>query len=84
MYLDDDMGEFINNNPFLNEKQIMIGDEFEISHESLDPFIEKYGNYSNFRVLIDGNSRYVTIEEYMNTVFAMCNQTNKNSIWVRG
>ena len=69
--------EFIENNPCLKERQLIINGEYGINHDDLDPLVELFKDHKDYKVAIEGNSEYVTIEEYEKTVHAIDEIVNK-------
>ena len=77
VYPEDGIKEFIDNNPCLKDKQLLVNGVFDINHESLDPLLKYFDNHKDYQVLINGNTKYVTIEEYEKTVLAIDEIVNK-------
>ena len=77
VYPEDGIKEFIDNNPCLKNKQLIVYGVFDINHESLDPLLKYFDNHKDYQVLINGNTKYVTIEEYEKTVLAIDEIVNK-------
>ena len=77
VYPEDGIEDFINNNPCLKNKTLIVDGNFDINHDSLDPLLQHFSNHKDYLVLINGNSKYVTIEEYEKTVLAIDEIVNK-------
>lgn len=75
--LEDGIGDFIDNNPCLQGKKLIVNGCYDINHSDLDSLLKELGNHKDYFVLIDGNSQYVTIEEYEKTVLAIDDIVNK-------
>lgn len=72
----DDTRKLIENNPVLQSTDIILEGIFEITHEDLDLLLNKLGNLKNINLMIDGNDKLVTIEEYKKTVYAIDEMVN--------
>ena len=75
--LEEGIDEFIDKNPCLQNKQLIVNGGYDINHEDLDPLLEVFKDHKDYLVLVDGNSSYVTIEEYEKTVLAIDVIVNK-------
>lgn len=69
--------DFIDNNPSLIGKQLIVNGEYGINDEDLNSLLSIFGNHKDYKVAIEGNSEYVTIEEYEKTVQAINQIVNK-------
>lgn len=72
----DKTRKLIENNSFLQNADIVLDCTFEIKHEDLDLLLKELGDLKNVNLIVDGNDRLVTIEEYKKTVYAIDEMAN--------
>lgn len=72
----DKTRKLIENNPILQNTDVILDCIFEIKHEDLDLLLKELGDFKNINLMVDGNDQLVTIEEYKKTVYAIDEMVN--------
>lgn len=69
--------EFLKNNPELKDKDIVLSEFAELNIESLNELKKYYGDYPNVRFFVIGNTEPITIKELELTIHAIDEIVNK-------
>ena len=64
----DEIVEFINNNPILEDKKVVIDNFFSFRNDDLYLLLSELSDYSNIYINLKGNSNAVNIEDIIKTV----------------
>ena len=72
----DEIVEFINNNPILEDKKVVIDNFFSFRNDDLYLLLSELSDYSNIYINLKGNSNAVNIEDIIKTVDIIDNMTN--------
>lgn len=63
-----DMVKYINRNPILKTKKIILNPRFDLEYEKLEEIKQYFNDFSNIYVKLNGNELAVKIEDAINTV----------------
>lgn len=71
------LGDYLKKNPFLQDKDLILQEEYDVNHQHLDKILNELADYKNIKVQLNGNINPVTIDEYEKTVLAIDDMTSK-------
>ena len=75
--LTDNLHEFLDRNPSLLDKELIILDEVNVDREDLNKVLRAVGKYRKIKIYVSGNKKPVTIDDYEKTVVEIEKIANK-------